>query len=127
MVYFPGTEILITKGLIALKAALAAKGAAATAIAHQAGTHALSTAVSSTLYTPLGASASYAATHTVGASLAHALAQGATAGAGALMAGGTIYTVAEVVGYMINEMREDGYSDAEIRKYFLDTYDIVFE
>ncbi|MGW6060330.1 hypothetical protein [Streptomyces sp. NPDC055189] len=127
MVYFPGMEILLAKGVIALKAALAAKGAAATAIVHQAGTHALSTAVSSTLYTPLGATASYAAHHTIGASLAHALAQGASAGAGALVVGGTLYTVGEVVGYMINEMKEDGYSDDEIREYFRKTYDLVLE
>ncbi|MFJ7419371.1 hypothetical protein ACIQXD_12220 [Streptomyces uncialis] len=128
MVYFPGLEFLAIKGFVALKAALTAKGAAATIVGAKgaASSHILSQAASHGLSQAVTGGASYAAHHTVGQTLAYALQQGATATTGALVVGGTVYTVGELISLMINEMRKDGHSDEEIREYFRRQYDIVF-
>ncbi|MDF5756201.1 hypothetical protein [Spongiactinospora sp. TRM90649] len=111
MPYIPGVEILLFKGFAALKALLAAKGAVATTVAHQAGSTAIQ-ALGSNLF---GQSAM---------SLLPALSNAVAQGAAVLVIGGATYTVAEVAAYVIAQMRGEGYSDAQIRTYLQENYNI---
>ncbi|RAY11780.1 hypothetical protein DPM19_27740 [Actinomadura craniellae] len=116
MVYIPVlTEALLVKGAVALKALLAAKGAAVSygghVVAQQAGGQALH-ALAQGLF----------GQHAVG--LLPALSNALQVGAATLVLGGVTYTVAEVAAYIIMSLREEGYSDAEIRRFLLEQYGI---
>lgn len=113
--YVPGMEILIAKGAIALKGLLAAKGAALAHgghfVAQQAGQEGLKYLVT----------ALFGSSH---APLLTALAGAAKTGSAVLVVGGSTYTVAEVVAYIAAEMKGQGYSKKEIKKYFRKNYGI---
>lgn len=115
MPYIPVvTELLLAKAAIAIKGLLMAKGAAATAGAHfvaqQAGQQALQALVAGITQYHLA--------------VVPALKAAVVTGATVLTIGGVAYTVAEATSYIIAKMRGEGYTDAEIRKYFRDNYDL---